>query len=159
MRYKVAPEPRSLAFLREVQRALPLTPGSVDDCCARVVAETDVTDRADAQDWITFLEALELVEDTGSGYRRVRVDPADASLGTAFRERVFGAREVLDALADGEQVDADEVFEAVRGVVPDWERDREPDWEAVWRERVARLLEWAVRFDLAERTDDGYRRR
>jgi len=167
VRYKVVPEPRSLESLASVRRAIPLVPDSVDDCCARVQSETVVDARDDARDWISFAEALELVERTDRGYRRVRetgtvtddgsLDPA--ALAGPFRENVFGAREVLDAVgtADGSTTVAD-VFDRVRDRVPEWERNRDPDWEATWRERVRRLLEWGVLFGLVEPSDDGYRR-
>ncbi|EMA41514.1 hypothetical protein [Halococcus hamelinensis] len=157
MRFKVAPEPRSLAFVREASAALPLVPGSEDDCCARVVEATDVGSREVAREWITFLRALGLVEETGSGYRRLLDAADDAALARAFRERVFAAGTVLDALETDGPRDVDGVFEHVRGTVPTWERNRSPGWRSDWRERVRRLLEWAVVFGLAERVDAGYR--
>ena len=42
MRFKVAPEPRDLAFLGSARRAVPLVPGTVEDCCSRLVERTDV---------------------------------------------------------------------------------------------------------------------
>ncbi|MFB6183854.1 MAG: hypothetical protein ABEI96_04805 [Haloarculaceae archaeon] len=175
MRYKVVPEPRSLSFLETARRTIPLAPDSVDDCCGRLLAETDVIARDDARDWITFMEALGLVEETDRGYRRFHESDADGSAGSdddadgiaevdadalavSFRENVFGAREVLDALAaaDGPRT-ADAVFDDVADVVPDWERNRDPDWKRAWRERVERLLEWGVLFGLVERTDGTYR--
>ena len=157
MRLKVAPEPRSPAFVREVSAALPIVPGSEDDCCARVIEATDVGSREAAREWITFCRALDLAEETDSGYRRLPDAPDDAALARAFRERVFAASEVRDALETDGPRSVDEVFERVREAVPTWERNRSPDWQADWRERVRRLLEWAVVFGLAERVDDGYR--
>ena len=157
MRLKVAPEPRSPAFVREVSAALPIVPGSEDDCCARVVEATDVGSREAAREWITFCRALDLAEETDSGYRRLRRDPNREELATAFREGVFGADTLLDGLPDDEPLDETEAFEGFRSHIPNWERHRRPDWEDHWRERVRRLLGWAVAFDLAERVDDGYR--
>jgi hypothetical protein len=157
VRYKVVPEPRSPDFLAAVQRAVPLVPDDVEDCCSRVVADTDVSARDDARAWITFAEALELVEETDRGYRRVR-EPVDAeTLAAAYRERVFGVREVLDALdTTGEPLSPGEVFPRVEGIVPRWERERYPDWESEWTERVERLLEWARLFGLVEQSAAGY---
>jgi len=157
VRYKVVPEPRSLEFLVTVQRAVPLVPDDVEDCCSRVVAETDVSARDDARAWITFVEALELVEETHSGYKRLR-KPVDADrLASAYRERVFGVREVLDALAGIEDpLSPAETFDEVRDVVPQWERERYPNWEVEWTDRVERLLEWACRFGLVERSAAAY---
>ncbi|MDG5776029.1 hypothetical protein QA599_06210 [Haloarculaceae archaeon H-GB1-1] len=157
MKYKVAPEPRSLAFLGDAQATLPLVPSPDQDCCARLMDGTDVAVREDAQEWITFLQALGLVTETDRGYKREGVDPDEADLGAAFRERVYAAADVLDALESVGPADADAVFEEVRDVVPQWERNRVPDWEAAWVGRVERLLEWAVRFDLVERDGDAYR--
>jgi hypothetical protein len=156
VRFKVVPEPRSRTFLAEVRAAVPLVPGSVEDCCQRVVARTDVPGRDDAREWLTFLRALGLVEETGSGYRRTREDPDDA-LAANFRQRVHLADDVVAALGD-EPRNADDVFAAVREAVPRWERDRHDDWEAVWRDRVARLLGWAAVFGLAAERDGGYLR-
>ncbi|PSQ34664.1 hypothetical protein BRD11_03500, partial [Halobacteriales archaeon SW_12_69_24] len=51
---------------------------------------------------------------------------------------------------------AGEVFERVSDRVPQWERHRHEDVADVWRQRVRRLLEWAVVLGLAERAEDGY---
>ncbi|WP_202614482.1 hypothetical protein [Halostella litorea] len=157
MRFKQVPAPpASLDALADYRRAVPLVPGSEDDCCARLQRRTDVATRPDARTWLTFLRALELVEETDDGYARTRRDADPTDLADAFRERVFGAREVLSALGDG-PVDAAEAFEAVRPAVPQWERHRNPGtWEADWRERVERLLAWGVLLGLAERTGEGY---
>lgn len=155
MRFKVAPPPRSRAFLEEVRAAVPLVPGTVEDCCRRVVDRTGVTARDDAREWLTFLRALGLVEETGEGFRRTRDEPNEATLAAAFRERVFLAREVLAELDEAPR-DPDAVYAAVRGELPRWERDRHDDPDAVWRDRVERLLGWAVVFGLAEAEPGGY---
>lgn len=156
MRFKVVPPARSVAFLGEVRSAVPLVPGTVEDCCRRVVDRTDVAARDDAREWLTFLRALGMVAETDEGYRRTRDDLATEDLAAAFRDRVFLAREAMAALDPDEPRDADAVYEAVRGAVPRWERDRHDDPDAVWRERVQRLLDWAVAFDLAAERDGGY---
>ncbi|WP_049996718.1 hypothetical protein [Halococcus sediminicola] len=157
MKLKAVPEPRGIEFLDEAQRALPLVPGSENDCCARLLDRTDLAARDDAREWITFLRALGLAAETDSGYRRLRRDPNREELATAFREGVFGADTLLDGLPDDEPLDETEAFEGFRSHIPNWERHRRPDWEDHWRERVRRLLGWLVLFDLAERVDDGYR--
>ena len=156
MKFKVAPEPGGMELLTEAQKALPLVPGSENDCCARLLDRTELTARDDAREWITFLRALGLAEETSSGYRRLRRDPSREELATAFREGVFGVDALLDAL-DDEPLDEDELFDRFRSHVPNWERHRRPDWESHWRGRVRRLLGWAVVFGLAERVDDEFR--
>lgn len=157
MRFKVVPEPRDVAFLESAQRAVPLVPGTVEDCCIRMVDRTAAPSRDAAREYLTFLEALELVEETDRGYRRLRVDVGDADLGEAFERRVFGAAEVLDALTENGESTVEEAFDALREHVPRYERDRHPDWEAEWRERTRRLLAWAETFGLVTREGDVYR--
>ena len=128
MRFKVAPEPVDADLLAAVHGAIPLVPGSVDDCCARILDRTAVDSRSAAEDWLTFCRALELATETDRGYERRRRDPT-----------------------------ADAACEAARGTVPNWERNRHTDWEAVWTERTRRLLDWGVAFGRVERTDAGYR--
>jgi hypothetical protein len=158
VKFKVVPEPRGVDFIRDAQRALPLVPGNEDDCCARLMNRTDLSARDDAREWITFLRALRLAEETDSGFRRLRRDPETTDLADAFRERVFGADTVLEILtAADEPLGVDTVFEQFRDRVPNWERYRRGDWEDEWRERVRRLLGWTVVFDLTERSDERYR--
>ena len=75
----------------------------------------------------------------------------------AFRDRVYLADDVLSVLsaADG-PVGVDAVYERLDDRVPRWERLRRTDADGVWRERVRRVLEWAVLLGLAERADGGY---
>jgi hypothetical protein len=158
VRFKIVPEPRPPEFVDRARLAMPLVPGDEDDCCARLMADTDLAARSDAREWITFLRALGLVAESDGAYYRTREDVDGATLAARFRERIHPAAEVLDALADAETpLAADTAFERVLDEVPQWERARRSDWEAVWRERVERILEWAVAFDLAERADGGYR--
>jgi len=157
MRYKVAPEPRDLDFLADAQRAVPLVPETVDDCCARLVDRTDVSSRDAAREYLTFLEALELVAETPRGYERERADPEQTALADAFERRVFGASELLGSVRAAGSLTVDEAFDRLREHVPRWERERHADWEREWRERTERLLEWAVVFGLATRDTDRYR--
>lgn len=157
MRYKVVPPVRDVEFCYEAADLLPLVPGSVEDCCARLRDGTDLPSRDLAREMLTFLEALGLVAETERGYHRVRDQPDRAALAQAYRNRVFGVAEVLDALRAAEgPLTPDEAFDALREDVPEWERARHPDWEAVWRDRTRRLLDWTVEFGLARATDEGY---
>lgn len=173
----VPPAPDDLAAVAAAREAVPLVPGTEADCCGRIQSALGLPARDDARTWLTFLRALGLVRETDAGFVRVREGDAgdgDAgpasdgdvgaasdgdALAAAFRERVFGAREVLAALDDADgPLSADEAFEHVRGMVPEWERRRDPaGWEDRWRERVRRLLAWAALLGLAERADGGYR--
>ncbi|NLV05871.1 hypothetical protein GOC83_06925 [Haloarcula rubripromontorii] len=156
MRYKVAPPPRSLSFLRTAREAIPLVPDSEADCCRAIQTATDVTARETAQEYLVFLQALGLVAESERGYYRTQTDPDRAALASAFEDSVFGVDALLDALGS-EPVDAEAAFDTLRDEVPRWERERHADWEAVWLDRVTNLLEWAVLFGLAEETADGYR--
>ena len=157
MRIKVVPEPADRALLREVHEALPLVPGSVEDCCTRIRDRTSVPSRDAAREWLTFAQALGLAAETDRGFHRVRDPPGDDALATAFPENVFPVEEVLAALADADgPLETVDVFEAVRDVVPRWERSRHADWESEWQDRGALVLDWCVAFGLAERVGDGY---
>ena len=164
MRLKPVPDaPDSLDGLAAVHGAVPLVPETEDDCCARLVRRCDLPDRDAARAWLTFLRALELAEETADGgYRRRRTDLDPAALRAAFLDRVFGARELRDALetaAEGDETDplgVDAAFAALRERVPRWERHRSATWEADWRDRTGRLLEWAALFGVAETRDGGY---
>jgi hypothetical protein len=157
VRYKIVPPVRDRAFLAAAQRAVPLVPGTVEDCCLRIVDETDAPSRDAAREYLTFLQALELVAETDRGFERRRVDAEEADLADAFERRVFGASELLDALREAESLTVEAAFEKLRERVPRWERDRHSDWEAEWRERTERLLAWSVEFGLATRRGERYR--
>ncbi|SNZ06970.1 hypothetical protein SAMN06269185_1349 [Natronoarchaeum philippinense] len=148
-RFKPVPEPpESLDGLSEARQAVPLVPDAQADCCARLQRQLELTSRQDAETWLTFLRALELVKRTQRGYARTRDDFDRDELATALRERVVGAETVLDAAAESaEENAAGAAFEAVREDVPEWERRRHDDWEAVWRDRTERLLGWVALFD------------
>lgn len=165
MRHKPIPAPPDdLAAVDAARRAIPLVPVSAEDCAARLLARTGdrlgLRSHEAAGEWLAFLRALGLVERTDGRLRRPRDGPGRDELAAAFRERVYGARELLDALdaADG-PLDADAAFERLREPVPAWERHRRPDPEAHWRERTRRLCGWATLLGLAERVDGGYRPR
>lgn len=160
MQFKVVPPaPDSLEALETARRAVPLVPRSETDCCTRVMDRAGVPARDEAREWLTFMRALGLVAETERGYHRTR-DPFDPDrLAEAFRERVYGADDLLAALDSEEPVSPDEAFERFADSVPDWERSRHTDWRTVWRERVERTLDWAVLFGLAGSEGEGYVRR
>ena len=152
-RTKAVPEPVSMDALESARQAVPLVPKSTDDCCGRVQQRGPADTRESAQDWLAFLDALDLVAETSRGYERGSVGLTETPLGQRFRENVYGVAEVIDALEDGPLTPV-VVFERTRSIVPTWERNRHADWEAVWRERTQRVLQWAVVFGLVT-ADDG----
>jgi len=145
VRYKVAPPARSLDFLRTARGAIPLVPDSEADCCVAIQRATDVSDREQARAYLTFLQALGLVAESGRGYHRTRSELDRDALAATYRERVFLVAELLAAVAGGAG-GAEAAFEAVRDEIPRWERERDPEWEQHWRENVDHLLGWAVVF-------------
>ncbi|WP_267640304.1 hypothetical protein [Haloarchaeobius amylolyticus] len=160
MKFKhVPPAPDSLDFVETAQRAVPLVPGSEDDCCARMLQRTDLVSRDQAATWLTFLRAVGLAEEGPSGFSRIRQEPTREHLQEAFLAGVFGAEDVLTILREADEpLTADAVFERYREQVPQWERHKNPNtWEEVWSEKVEFELGWLALLDLAERTDDGYR--
>lgn len=158
MRLKPLPEPpTSLEAVAAAQRAIPLVPGSENDCCARLMRRRQFQSRDVARTWLTFLRALELAEETESGFKRTNREPTLENVRESFLDRVFGAEETLAALQSrADPLPADEAFAALRPMVPGWERHKQRGWEAVWAERVGDMLGWLVLLGLAERTETGY---
>lgn len=161
MRHKpLPPAPDDLAAIRAAREAVPLVPGSEDDCCARLLDRLDLTGRDLAATWLRLLVALGLAEEGPGGYTRVRGAALEReALADAFLAGVYGAREVCETLSSADDpLDADAVFAATVEHVPAWERRKHgAEWEAVWRARTADLLDWLVLLGLAERVDGGYR--
>lgn len=166
MQFKPVPEPLDdLEALEYVVRTVPAHPAEVDDCCAHLVTETDLETRDEAATWLTFLRALELVEETGAGYRRrspeggLEID----RLRQGFRERVSGADAVLEVLDAGDRpLAGDEVARRAAGQTDHGRVSRRQHRSSTTdsgAERVERLLDWAVLFDRLERVDDRYRPR
>lgn len=153
MRVKhVPPAPASLETLAAARQAIPLVPGGEADCCARIMDRLEVPSRDRARVWLTFLRGLGLVEAGPNGFVRTR---EDVDLSGAFRDGVYGAREVIEVLeAEADPVPADTVLE--RFPIPEWERRRYQDSEAVWGDRIRNLLDWLVLLGEARRTDAGY---
>ncbi|WP_276301919.1 hypothetical protein [Halorussus lipolyticus] len=159
MQFKLVPEPpESLEFVAEAQRAVPLVPGSEDDCCARMLDRTDLTSRDEARTWLTYLRALGLAEEKSSGFARIRRDPEPEYLREQFRENVFGVPALLEILEGAdESLSAEEVFAEFEDEVPTWEHHKNPNsWEEIWSERVEYLLDWSVLLGLAEEVDGEY---
>lgn len=158
MRYKVVPPaPDSLARVETVWRAVPIVPDPEDSCCRRLMADADVASQDAAKEWLTFCRALGLAEEGPRGYSRVRDGYTPEEFPDRFREGVYAAAETLAVLEDADgPLDGGEVFDRLRDRVPAWERARSTDWADTWRERVGRLLEWSVLFDLAQSVDGGY---
>ena len=168
MQFKLVPDPPTdLEFLETVHEAVPLVPGDENDCCARIMGRTDVFPRDEARTWLTFLRALGLATEGPVGFSRVNTTPNPDRLRSKFVERIHGVDVVLEILDSAETggdddggLSATAVYEAFRdrGTIPHYERHKYPDrLDDVWGERVRRILEWGVLFDLIERADGGYR--
>ena len=99
MKFKVLPEPASVETIAETQAAVPLVPDREVSCCARLVDRTDVGARDAAVEWLTFLRALELVEEVDGRYRRLPHEADPGRLRRSFRERVYLADDALAVLA------------------------------------------------------------
>jgi hypothetical protein len=152
----VPPPPDSLDGVAAAQRAVPLVPGTEDDCCARLSRRLSLPSRDVARVWLTFLRAVDLAAERDAGFVRLSREPTAAHLRRALLDGVYGAREIHEALGP-EPLDADAAFERVADAVPHWERQKDPrGWRETWRERVDRLLGWFVLVGLAERRDGGY---
>jgi hypothetical protein len=146
MRFKIVPEPP--------------TDGDGDggpECCARLLDRLGLEARDAAREWLTFGRALGFVTESDSGFRRRREEPIEEELAPTFRERVYGVREVLAVLREADEpLSAEAVAERFGDHVPQWERYRYPDPEAIWGERARRILGWTVYFGLVERVNEGY---
>ncbi|MDZ5811012.1 hypothetical protein U4E84_06605 [Halorubrum sp. AD140] len=153
MRLKPVPEPpAALDDLRELQRAVPLVPGSTDDCCARLRDRCGLPNRRVANDWLAFLRALGLARETPRGFVRTEADPTPTRVREGLREGVLLVPEALAALRAATTADpltADALFESTRESVPRHDRARDLDWEATWRDRADRLLRWLALVELA----------
>ena len=158
MRLKPVPEPpTTLDELREYQRAVPLVPGSTDDCCARLRDRRGLDDRHVANDWLAFLGALGLVRETPRGFVRTDAEPTPERVRAGLREGVLLVPETIAALraaSPAEPLTPGALFEATRESVPRHDRARDPEWEATWRDRADRLLDWLALVDLAAPVED-----
>ncbi|GAB7090427.1 hypothetical protein JCM18237_06980 [Halorubrum luteum] len=159
MRLKPVPEPPAeLSRVRELQRAVPLVPGSEDDCCVRLHDRCGLPNRQAANDWLAFLRMLGLVEETPRGFRRTEADPTPQRVRERLTDGVLLAPTALEVVRDAapsDPVTATELFEATRDAVPRHDRARDPDWESAWRDRADRLLRWFALVDLARPVETG----
>jgi len=159
VRLKPVPDPpAAVDDLRELQRAVPLVPGSTDDCCARLRDRCGLPDRQTANDWLAFLRALGLVSETPRGFVRSDAEPTPELVREGLRSGVLLVPEALAALRTATPTDPltpDALFQATRESVPRHDRARDPNWEATWRERADRLLRWLALVDLAEEIEAG----
>ncbi|WP_066417924.1 hypothetical protein [Halorubrum aethiopicum] len=157
MRIKPVPEPPAdLAELAAFQRAVPLVPGSTDDCCARLRDRRDLPNRQRANDWLAFLRTLGLARETPRGFVRADAEPTPESVRSGLREGVLFVPEALSLLraaTPAEPVTAETLFSATRGSVPRHDRARDAEWERSWRDRADRLLRWLALVDLAAPID------
>lgn len=147
---------RLVAYVADVQNAVPLVPGTEDDCCARLQRRQGFPSRDVSRTWLTFLRAVELADEADDGFRRTRTDPTVESLRERLLDGVLGAEEVALELiaADAERpLTTDRGFDAVADLIPRWERTRTDDWESVWRGRIERILDWFDALGLAERVE------
>lgn len=159
MKLKPVPAaPADLARVDEARRAVPLVPDAEHDCCARLMDRCGFRSRDVARTWLTFLRALDLVEATDDGFRRLRREPARDRLRESFLENVFVADDALAVLREADDpVTAAAVFERLRDRVPAWERMKQGhEWEDRWRERVGHVCDWLVLLELATETEAGY---
>lgn len=158
MKFKVVPPaPDSLDKLESIWQAVPVVPDAEESCCARLMRDADVPAQDTAKEWLTFCRALGLAEEGLRGYSRVRGEFDPGTLAERFHENVYAADEALAVLANADgPLTAGTVFDYLREQVPAWERQRSADPTETWRERVERILEWAVLFGLAEREAGSY---
>lgn len=145
-----------VAYVADVQNAVPLVPGTEDDCCARLQRRRGFPSRDVSRTWLTFLRAIDLADETDDGFRRRRTDLTVESLRSGLLDGVLGAAEIAAELieTDAERpLRTDDGFDAVEDLIPRWERTRTDDWESVWRGRVERILDWFDALGLAERVE------
>ena len=97
----------------------------------------------------TAQDAVPLVPDDGADCcRAIQRATGVNDLGTALREQVFLADELLEAVENGHRTPGG-AFKAVRESVPRWERR--------WRDTAEELLAWAALFGLVTVTDGTVR--
>jgi len=159
MRFKWVPEPpATIGQLTAIHRAIPLVPATESTCLQRLVdRETAIDSREAANQWLTFLRAIDAIERTPRGYRRQHTELTAAELHTRVLDRIYGARELHEVLAAADQpMDIETIVD--RGAdLPTWEQYHHTDHQQVHRRRQRRLAEWFVLCEVAEKTAPGYR--
>ena len=158
MRFKWVPEPPdSLGELDDARRAIPLVPASEADCVSRLVDRTAwIDDRGTANEWLTFLRAVGLVEQVSGGYRRHHQELTADTLLNRLCDGVYGARELRDALAAADKPLSTDALVDRAAALPTWERHHQTDHKRVHRRRQRRLADWFVLCGTAEKTPTGY---
>jgi len=152
--------PDDLEGVEPILAAVPTVAGAVDDCCAHLLEESRLETRTEAETWLTFLRALEVVTEESAGYRRRSTDePVETALdptvlGQSFRERVYGVDSIVGIVeqADGPLI-AEDVLDRVRaesdaGI----HESRAGRFETDTLEWIHRLLKWAVILNLVNQT-------
>ncbi|WP_345779411.1 hypothetical protein [Natrinema sp. SYSU A 869] len=135
MQFKPVPEPPTdRTLLATVCRTLPATASDVDDCCQHLIDETPLETRRRGSLFCARSRSR-TDSDTPDDLEQDELERADGSL---------TANEVAAAIQSERQQSGD------------WRRRSNRD-EKAQRERVERLLEWAVLLGLAEKPGDGYR--
>lgn len=159
MKRKPVPEPpERLDDVEEYRRALPLVPGTEDDCCRRLMDRAAVPDRSTSGEWLEFLCALGLARETGGGFVRTRDDVDHDALAENFRAGVVLADEVVETIESADQpLSPEAVFDRVMEQVPKWEQRKRDDWQDFWLEQVTRRLRWAGLLGLVEEHGGVYR--
>jgi len=159
MRFKWVPEPpERIEKLAAIHRAIPLVPASESTCLQRLVdRETPIDTQDEATRWLTFLRAIDAIDETPSGYRRQRVELTGDELQRRLISGVYGARELSEVLAAADHpLGVETILD--RGVdLPTWERHHQTDHEAVHRRRQRRLADWFVLCETVEKIATGYR--
>ncbi len=159
MRFKWVPEPpETVEALEAIHRAIPLVPASESTCLQRLVdRETAIETRDEATQWLTFLRALDAVDQTPSGYRRLQADLRDNELCGRLIEGIYGARELRDLLASADEPLSVEPIVDRAAELPTWDRHHHTDHQRVHRRRHRRLVDWFVLCGMVEKAATGYR--
>jgi len=152
VRFKPVPRARGIDILRAVHGAVPADPGLTDDCCAYLQESTGLPSRQVAEEWLVFLRALELVAENERGYYRLEWQPEDA-IAAAFRNRVAGAREVLDVIDNEGSLSRAALIARFDSGDKETVEFRRPLNEG----RLGRLLGWGEILGLIEQSDGQYR--
>ena len=159
MRFKWVPEPpATIEGLGAIQRAVPLVPATESTCLQRLVDRTDhIDDRETASRWLTFLRAIDAIEETPGGYRRQRVELTDDDLHRRLINGVYGASELREVLLNAEQPLSIETVLDRGADLPTWERHHQTDHQQVHRRRGRRLVDWFVLCGVVDKVATGYR--
>jgi len=149
MQYRQLPPVETIAEVRRVWEAVPVSPEETDDCCQRLCDRVGVETRNRASEWLVFLTALDCVYDDGEGYYRDRTESDAGRLSDAFSRRVFGVDDTLSVL---QSADAWLTTGEVVSRLPTTTR-RRIERTNKKKAYAGRLLGWGVVFGLFESDD------